>query len=221
MKMIATSSNVCVFVLFTLKMLAIGQLIPVVSSFAFSVGSSNGMTTAPLCRKTLPYNNCASSSSLFASSDEKVSAPQKKESTPICDLQTFLKLCGLVKSGAEAKHAIQSDQCYLNGEVETRRAKKLFSGDEVSFVSTNDVLITKDVSDEVQKKGYVYKKKEKKVKPSARVIDAYGTLEFGGRHRSEEWRAERKLKKADRKREKAEQRTADQKNAEQKTNDEK
>jgi hypothetical protein len=28
------------------------------------------------------------------------------------------------------------------------------------------------------------------------MVDAEGNLEFGGRYRSEEWRAERKLKKA-------------------------
>ena len=107
----------------------------------------------------------------------------------MCELQTFLKLTGAVETGGEAKFAIQSGECYLNGEVETRRAKKLFSGDQVGFKGN-----TLDVVDECLKRAYEYKVKEKKAKPVARV-DADGNLEFGGRFRSEEWRAERKQKK--------------------------
>lgn len=52
--------------------------------------------------------------------------------------------------------------------------------------------------DEVSSRGYVYKIKAKKAKPVA-MVDAYGNLEFGGRYRSDEWRTERKKKKAERK----------------------
>ena len=114
--------------------------------------------------------------------------------TPLCDLQTFLRLCNLVQSGGEAKNVIQNSQCLLNDVVETRRSKKLFPGDTVTFGDVSNL----DVATEVEKKGYVYKPKVKKVKPLPRV-DADGNLEFGGRYRSEEWRAERKLKKEDRK----------------------
>jgi hypothetical protein len=65
---------------------------------------------------------------------------------------------------------------------------------KVTFGSTVDL----DVSTEVKKKGYVFKPKVKKPKPLPKVDDE-GNLEFGGRYRSEEWRAERKVKKADRK----------------------
>lgn len=81
----------------------------------------------------------------------------------------------------------------MNGEIETRRAKKLFPGDVVTLAGK-----VVDVSKEVEKRGYVFKVKAKKVKPLPRV-DADGTLEFGGRFRSEEWRKERKEKKAARK----------------------
>lgn len=115
------------------------------------------------------------------------------EQTPLCDLQTFLKLTSSIQSGGEAKAAIQGGQCYVNGEVEIRRAKKLFRGDEVFFDG-----LSLDVLDEVLKYGYQYKPKKKKIKPVAK-IDENGNLEFGGRYRSEEWRAERKEKKAERK----------------------
>ncbi len=114
--------------------------------------------------------------------------------TPLCDLQTFLRLCNLVQTGGEAKNVIQNSQCVLNGVVETRRSKKLFPGDTVTFGDVTNL----DVATEVERKGYVYKPKVKKAKPLPRV-DADGNLEFGGRYRSEEWRAERKLKKEDRK----------------------
>eukprot|EP00571_Detonula_confervacea_P016622 CAMPEP_0172310600 /NCGR_PEP_ID=MMETSP1058-20130122/11986_1 /TAXON_ID=83371 /ORGANISM="Detonula confervacea, Strain CCMP 353" /LENGTH=197 /DNA_ID=CAMNT_0013023463 /DNA_START=45 /DNA_END=638 /DNA_ORIENTATION=+ len=114
--------------------------------------------------------------------------------TPLCDLQTLLRMCDLVDSGGAAKNAIQNSKCILNGSVETRRSKKLFPGDKVTFGPVIDL----DVAKEVTQRGYVYKPKVKKVKPLARV-DADGNMEFGGRFRSEEWRAERKQKKTDRK----------------------
>ena len=115
--------------------------------------------------------------------------------TPLCDLQTFLRLCDLVQSGGEAKNVIQNSQCLLNDIVETRRGKKLYPGDKVTFGDVTNL----DVATEVEKKGYVYKPKVKKVKPLPKV-DVDGNLEFGGRYRSEEWRAERKLRKEERKR---------------------
>ena len=121
----------------------------------------------------------------------------QQSALPLCDLQTFLRLCNLVDSGGQAKTAIQNSQVLLNGIIETRRSKKLFDGDKVSLLGNTKVEL--DVASEVQKKDYVYKPKVKKVKPLPKVDDN-GNLEFGGRYRSEEWRAERKVKKADRKR---------------------
>ena len=113
---------------------------------------------------------------------------------PLIDLQTFLRLCDLVDSGGEAKTVIQNSQCMLNGNIETRRSKKLFAGDKVSFRDVIDI----DVATQVDKMGYVFKPKKKKVKPLPE-IDADGNLEFKGRYRSEEWREERKRKKLERK----------------------
>lgn len=44
-----------------------------------------------------------------------------------------LKAAGLVDSGVEAKLAIQDGLVSVNGEVDTRRGRKLYAGDVVSF----------------------------------------------------------------------------------------
>lgn len=47
-----------------------------------------------------------------------------------------LKLAGLVGSGVDAKFVIQDGQVKVNGEVDTRRGKKLVSGDNFEFNGT-------------------------------------------------------------------------------------
>lgn len=44
-----------------------------------------------------------------------------------------LKAAGLVESGVEAKEYIVQGLVIVNGEVETRRGRKLYDGDEVEF----------------------------------------------------------------------------------------
>ena len=44
-----------------------------------------------------------------------------------------LKAAGLVESGVEAKEVIQDGQVSVNGEIDTRRGRKLSGGDVVSF----------------------------------------------------------------------------------------
>lgn len=51
----------------------------------------------------------------------------------IIQLDQFLKLCGLVSTGGQAKVLIQGGEVRVNGEVETRRKKKLQVGDEVEL----------------------------------------------------------------------------------------
>jgi len=44
-----------------------------------------------------------------------------------------LKAAGLVSSGVEAKQVIVDGLVKVNGEIDTRRGKKLYDGDVVSF----------------------------------------------------------------------------------------
>lgn len=44
-----------------------------------------------------------------------------------------MKLAGLVDEGVDAKEAIQSGLVRVNGEVDTRRGKKLYVGDRFSY----------------------------------------------------------------------------------------
>ena len=48
-------------------------------------------------------------------------------------LDAFLKFCGAVGTGGEAKLRIASGEVSVNGEVCTQRGKKLRAGDAVSF----------------------------------------------------------------------------------------
>lgn len=51
-----------------------------------------------------------------------------------------LKAAGLVDSGVEAKLVIKEELVLVNGEIETQRGKKLFSGDVVEF-DGNTIII--------------------------------------------------------------------------------
>lgn len=44
-----------------------------------------------------------------------------------------LKAAGFVESGVEAKEVIQDGLVLVNGETDTRRGRKLYEGDVVSF----------------------------------------------------------------------------------------
>lgn len=44
-----------------------------------------------------------------------------------------LKAASLVESGVEAKEVIQEGLVSVNGEIDTRRGRKLYAGDIVSF----------------------------------------------------------------------------------------
>ncbi len=49
------------------------------------------------------------------------------------ELYKILKFENMAASGGEAKHLISEGQVMVNGEVETRKRKKIFSGDIIEF----------------------------------------------------------------------------------------
>ena len=49
------------------------------------------------------------------------------------ELYKILKFENMVNSGGEAKYVISQGQVVVNGEVETRKRKKIFSGDIIEF----------------------------------------------------------------------------------------
>lgn len=48
-------------------------------------------------------------------------------------LGQVLKAANLVEDGVEAKYVIQDGEVLVNGEVDTRRGRKLYDGDVISF----------------------------------------------------------------------------------------
>ncbi|MBR1742770.1 MAG: S4 domain-containing protein YaaA [Lachnospiraceae bacterium] len=56
-------------------------------------------------------------------------------------LGQLLKLADLVSSGVEAKMVITEGKVKVNGEVETRRGKKIYPQDVVEFQGTEVTVI--------------------------------------------------------------------------------
>jgi ribosome-associated protein len=56
------------------------------------------------------------------------------------ELYKIIKFEGLAASGAEAKQAIADGLVRVNGEVETRKRKKIVSGDEIHFSDTHLII---------------------------------------------------------------------------------
>ncbi|MFN0197414.1 MAG: RNA-binding S4 domain-containing protein [Planctomycetaceae bacterium] len=65
-----------------------------------------------------------------------MSDPQRPEHEPL-RLDQFFKLSGIVGSGGQAKLMIQGGEVTVNGELETRRRRKLVKGDVVQFGGRN------------------------------------------------------------------------------------
>lgn len=67
----------------------------------------------------------------------------KQITQPFIKLDRFLKWQGIVQTGGEAKIRIQDGEVLVNGEVETRRGKKLIEGDRVTIEgSTYEVKLS-------------------------------------------------------------------------------
>ena len=60
-------------------------------------------------------------------------------------LYKILKFEGLADSGGNAKQAIADGQVSVNGEVETRKRKKIKAGDQIDFIDHHiDVIARAD-----------------------------------------------------------------------------
>lgn len=57
------------------------------------------------------------------------------------ELHNLLKVLSLVNSGGEAKVRIRAEEVIVDGEIETRKRKKLRTGTEVKF--ENHLIIIK------------------------------------------------------------------------------
>ena len=60
------------------------------------------------------------------------------------ELHKILKFEGLVPSGGVAKLAIESGDVIVNGEVETRKRKKMVAGDVIEFNGEKIRLVFND-----------------------------------------------------------------------------
>ena len=56
-------------------------------------------------------------------------------------LGAFLKAAGAAGSGGEAKRMVQGGAVRVNGEVETRRGRKLLRGDRVEVVGRGSFVV--------------------------------------------------------------------------------
>ena len=61
------------------------------------------------------------------------------------ELNTFVKIMGLVGSGGEAKHLIRSGVITVDGEVETRNRRKLLSGMKIGYNGKSYIITDSQV----------------------------------------------------------------------------
>jgi len=64
--------------------------------------------------------------------DAPMPAGAPDEAPPTIKLDQFLKFAGLAATGGQAKWLVQMGHVQVNGEVETRRGRKLHVGDTVT-----------------------------------------------------------------------------------------
>ena len=63
--------------------------------------------------------------------------------TEFVELYKILKFEGLTESGGNAKQAISEGLVSVNGEVETRKRKKIRPGDQIDFIDHHIEVIGK------------------------------------------------------------------------------
>lgn len=64
-------------------------------------------------------------------------------STAYITLGQFLKFADLISSGGETKFFLTENDVLVNHEVEVRRGRKLFPGDEIIVNSKDSFVITR------------------------------------------------------------------------------
>ena len=64
-----------------------------------------------------------------------------REEDEFIKLGQALKLAGVVEDGVEAKYAIQDGLVQVNGEVDTRRGRKVYEGDVITFENQEIVVV--------------------------------------------------------------------------------
>jgi len=62
------------------------------------------------------------------------------------ELYKILKFEGLASSGAAAKLAIESGDVFVNGEIETRKRKKIYARDVIEFGGEKIVLTFREAN---------------------------------------------------------------------------
>ena len=71
---------------------------------------------------------------------EKIIAELESE---FVELYKILKFEGLADSGGNAKQAIEEGLVSVNGEVETRKRKKIRAGDQIDFIDHHIEVVGK------------------------------------------------------------------------------
>jgi ribosome-associated protein len=66
--------------------------------------------------------------------------------TEYIELAQLLKFANLCQTGGEAKYAIQNGEVLQNGEVETRRSRKIRPGDVVEYAGVTIHIQAQDPS---------------------------------------------------------------------------
>lgn len=61
--------------------------------------------------------------------------------TDIIKLDSFLKWSGIVVNGSDAKMIIKEGMVKVNGEIETRRGRKITKGDKVEIENECYVIV--------------------------------------------------------------------------------
>lgn len=64
-----------------------------------------------------------------------------REGEEFIKLGQLMKKAGLAGSGLDAKFLIQDGQVEVNGQVDTRRGRKLYEGDQVTFKDQTLVVV--------------------------------------------------------------------------------